>query len=96
MSLEIGVLGNFGTVLLLFVGLALQNEGVSDKGAIRNGLNLVESGMGIIEQLRGRSEDRDADGKPLCLKMSSLMASTRDRILNRGRQERTHRLTSRT
>ena len=28
-----------GTVLLLFVHSALQNEGVSDKGEIQNGLN---------------------------------------------------------
>ena len=35
-SLEV-VLGNFDTVLLLFVRLALQNEGVREKGARRNG-----------------------------------------------------------
>ena len=54
------MLGNFGTVLLLFVRLALQKEGVSGKGARWNGLNQVETGKGILEQLRERSEDRGA------------------------------------
>ena len=42
--------------------LALQNEGVGDKGARQNGLNQVESGTGagVLERLRERSEDRDA------------------------------------